>query len=265
MDVRTITDALQFTRNYWSAVENDRKILSVEKLTVLMDVFEFDDEERHELLELREAAKERGWWTRYSALFDEHLLRYFGLEQGAQAVRTYESLLHPGLLQCEAYVRAIMAADVTVRPVEIDERVHFRIRRQRLLDGDDPLRLTAVISQAALLQQIGGPDVLHQQLEHLVRVIEGHPGTIEVRIIPFTARGCGLFGASTVNLVDFASPRLPAMAWQETVTTTGFIADVSTLRDLSRTYTVALGSTLDTQGSLALIKDVVGGYGDRQE
>lgn len=246
---------LNFTRNYWSAVENDRKILTPEKLATLLTIFEFDEDEKQELMELREAAKERGWWTRYSALFGEQVFRYYGLEHGAQAIRTYENLLIPGLLQSEAYARALISADVTVRPVEVDERVQFRMRRQERLGGEEPLHLTVLLSQAALLQQIGGPDVLYEQLEHLVKLIEGHQETVEVRIVPFTATGCGLFGASTLYLIDFASPRLPPVAYQETVTAMGIIEEPTALRDMGRTYSEALLASLDKNDSLMLIKE----------
>lgn len=254
IEVKTITEQLSFTRNYWSAVENDRKILSAEKLAVLVSLFEFDEDEKRELMELRDRAKQRGWWTRYSALFNTDVFRFFGLEHGAQSIRTYESLLIPGLLQSEDYARALMAADVTVRQVEIDQRVQFRIRRQQLLTGEDPVTFCAVISEAALRQRIGGRDVLHAQLVHLARTIEAHPDTVEVRVIPFDAPGCGLFGASTLHLIDFESARLPALGWQETVTAMGIIDDETEIRDLSRTYAESIRVTLDVPESLDLIE-----------
>lgn len=254
IDVKAITERLSFTRNYWSAIEHERKIISVEKLEILLELFEFDDDEQRELLNLRETAKQRSWLSRYSALYSVELLRMFGLEQGAQAVRTYESLLVPGLLQSEEYARASMTSEInTIRQVEVDQRVEVRLRRQQLLDGDNPLHLTAVISEAVLRQQMGGPKVLHGQLLHLARMIKEHPDNLEVRVIPFAATACGIFGASTFHLFDFASPRLPAVAWQETVTAGGIIDDENQVRDLSLTYAEALGRTLSRKDTHDLI------------
>jgi transcriptional regulator with XRE-family HTH domain len=253
VDVKTITDALGFTRNYWSAIENDRKVLSAAKLADLLSILEFDDDERRELLDLREAAKQRGWWSAYSGLFSEDLMRMFGLEHGATSLHTYESLLIPGLLQTENYARALMTADPTVRPVEVDQRVHVRMQRQRRLEGDDPLSLTAIISQAALTQQIGGPAVLREQLKHLATTVQTHRASVNLHVIPFTATSCSLFGASTCYLFGFGSPRLPALAYQETVTATGIIDGEKELRDLSRAFADALAGTLSTEDSLDLI------------
>jgi len=253
VEVKHITQALGFSRNYWSAVENERKILSQESLNKLLDLLEFGMEERRQLLELREAAKEHGWWTDYSSLFDGELQRLFGLEQGADSIRGYESLLIPGLLQTADYARAIMNPDITLRQVEIEQRVAVRMRRQQRLGGEDPLHLTIIISEAALRQQIGGPAVLRHQLEHLIDMIEQHQSTLDVRVVPFTATACGLFGAATVHLIDFENPRLPTVVWQETVSTWGVIDDPLPVRDISMAYTEALKKTLSSQDSLGLV------------
>lgn len=258
VEVKTITDRLGFSRNYWSAVENKRKILATEQLQRVLDLLEYDDEERAELTVLREAARQRGWWSAYSALFSDELLRLYGLEHGAQSIRTYDNLLIPGLLQTADYARALMVADISVRPVEVDQRVAVRLRRQERLSGDDPLQLTAVISQAALLQQIGGPRVLREQLLHLAAVVAEHPDTIELRVIPFTTPACGVFGASTFYLIDFASARLPTLAWLETVTASGALDEDTQVRELHFTYAEALQHSLSTEDSLRLVNESVG-------
>ncbi|RDI33546.1 Scr1 family TA system antitoxin-like transcriptional regulator [Lentzea flaviverrucosa] len=253
VDVRTITQALGFTRNYWSAVENERKILSEENLVKLLDLLDFDPRDRQELLDLREAAKERGWWTRYGNLLDNDLQRLIGLEAGADTIRWYESLLIPGLLQTADYARAIMTPAVTTRTVEVDQRIEVRQRRQERLVGESPLRLVAVLSEAALRQEIGGPAVLRRQLEHLARSIEDNRDGLEVRVIPFTAKACGLFGSSTVQLLDFPVARLPTVMYQESVTTRAIIDDSSQVRDIKLTFLDTQDRALSAQKSLELI------------
>jgi len=253
IDVGTIAKTLGFTRNYWSAVENERKILSEESLAGVLDLFEVDEQERRELLELRSGAKQQGWWARYSSLFGPELRRLFGLEHGADSIRTYESLLVPGLLQVADYARALITPNVTVRKVEVDQRVEVRLRRQERLSGPDPLRLTAIVSEAVLRQQIGGPVVFRAQLDHLIRMIEDHPDNVEVLVIPFTTVSCGLFGAATVHVLDFANVHLPTVAWQETVSFWGVIDDVSQVRDIAVSFDEARSRALSRQDSLKLI------------
>jgi transcriptional regulator with XRE-family HTH domain len=253
IEVKTITKVLGFSRNYWSAIENERKILSEESLIRLLDLLEFDQKERQELLQLRTTAKEQGWWTRYSAVLDDELQRLFGLEYGAYGIRGYESLLIPGLLQTADYARALMTPDVNLRQVEVEQRVEVRMRRQERLVGENPLHLTALISEAALRQQIGGPAILRRQLDHLTGMIEQYPDTIDVRVIPFSAPTCGLFGAATVHLIDFQNPGLPTVIWQETVTSWGVIDDPTKVRDINGTYREALRRSLSGRDSLRMI------------
>ena len=255
VDVATITQRLGFTRNYWSAIENERRTLTEEKLAALLDLMEYGDDERAELLGLRETARQRGWWAGYSGLFDAELQRVFGLEYGAQAIRTYENLLVPGLLQTPQYARALMEADISVRPVEVDQRVAVRLKRQERLDGPDPLHLTAVISQAALLQEIGGHEVRRAQLRHLAASLRAHPDTIELRVIPFTAPACAVFGASTFHLFDYASPRLPTLAWQETVTAGRVLDDDAQVRDVLFFLTDGLRQSLDAEASVLMVEN----------
>jgi hypothetical protein len=83
------------------------------------------------------------------------------------------------------------------------------------LDGPDALRLTAVVSEAALHQQIGSPAVLHRQLEHLIEVINSHPGTIDVLIMPYTSPSGAILGGAGFQILDFPGPKVPPLAWHE--------------------------------------------------
>ncbi len=257
VDVSTITRELGFTRNYWSAVENERKILSAENLTKLADLLEFDESAQQELHELHVAAKQNGWWTRYSAVIEDDVQRLFGLEYGASSIRAYESILIPGLLQTADYARALVNPDVNVRKVEVEQIVEARLKRQERLTGETPLHLTALVSEAALRQEIGGPSVLRRQLLHVADMVERHPETIDLRVIPFTVPACGLFGSATVNLIDFESAWLPTVIWQETVTSWGVVNDPTKVRHIAGTYREGLGRALSGPASLQFIRERV--------
>lgn len=253
IEVRTITRELGFSRNYWSAIENQHKILSEESLSRILELFEFGQDERQELLQLRAVAKERGWWTSYSGVLDNELQRLLGLEYGALSIQVWESLLVPGLLQTPDYARALMTPDVNLRQVEVDQHVQVRMRRQARLDSESPLHVTALISEAVLRQEVGGRAVLRAQLEQL-RYIMKEKSNVEIRVIPFSTPSCGLFGAATVHLIDFESSRLPTAIWQETVTAGGFIDDPTKVRDIRGTYREAQQKALSEQDSLAMIQ-----------
>ncbi len=256
LSVGEITDLLGFSRNYWSAVENDRTLLSTEKLRMLADGFELDADEKDELLGLREAARQRGWWARYSALFSGEMLRYFGMEHGAESVRSYEPALIPGLLQTEEYMRALMETGALVmRLSEIDQRVEVRLhRQQRLTASNDPLRLTAILSEAALHQQIGGPGVLRRQLLAMAQTARRNADTIEVRVLPFSSPGGVILGSCTFYLLDFTSTRLPTLAWDESVTSSGIVDDENRVHNARLVHAEALRACLSREQSLDLVE-----------
>ncbi|WP_084532383.1 helix-turn-helix domain-containing protein, partial [Nocardia miyunensis] len=194
----TIAKRLHISSGYWAHIEGERNLLSEAKLKQLLPLLEFDQAETQELLDLRLAAKERGWWAQYSGLMGTELMRLYGLEHGAVSIRTFESVVIPGLLQCKSYARALIASSMAnVRAAEVDQRVAVRLRRQQRLNGDHPLHLTAVIGQTALVQQTGGPAVLREQLNHLIDAIEQHADTIDLRVIPFDSPEGNVLGGAT--------------------------------------------------------------------
>ncbi|WP_225732233.1 MULTISPECIES: Scr1 family TA system antitoxin-like transcriptional regulator [unclassified Nocardia] len=257
-----LAKALGFTTTYWSKVENEQRILQEEKFRKLLDFLEIPADEREELLELREVSTRSGWWSAYSKIFNAEHLRLCGLEYGAEEVRAYESLLIPGLLQTEEYARSLIKADqIAIPGKEVERRVSTRMRRQERVFGADPLRLVAVVSQAALEQQFGGAAVLYRQLQHLAAAIKEHPDTIDFRVIPFTSTVGPIIGGTTFYLLDFPSPRLGSLAWYETPVISQVIENPEKVFDLSQCFQHAQLQALSQAESLALIDETAGRLG----
>jgi transcriptional regulator with XRE-family HTH domain len=252
--VNDITSELGFTRNYWSAIENERKFIPESTLRNVFDILEFSEEDRERLLTLRETAKNSGWWDEYTKLFNNELRRMYGLIAGAQGIRQFETLLIPGILQTADYARAVINSDATIREVEVEQRVEARLQMQKRLLGEAPLSMRMILSEAAIRQQIGGANTLRGQLDHLLAMMEQHQDNIEIRVIPFTATACNLFGAGTLLLLDFHNPRLPTVAWQETVTTRNVIADATQVRDITMAFNKALERTLTYRETKKMIE-----------
>jgi transcriptional regulator with XRE-family HTH domain len=126
----------------------------------------------------------KGWWSEYRKLMPPRALDLAELEDRAVEIASYETLLIPGLLQTEQYMRALFAsARPDAAATEIDMLVRFRLARQRILGGERPPRLHAVIHEAALHMVVGGPEVMRGQLAHLIRAAVG--GNVTIQILPF--------------------------------------------------------------------------------
>ncbi|GAB2694862.1 Scr1 family TA system antitoxin-like transcriptional regulator [Nocardia thraciensis] len=244
---------------FWSRFENEKKLVKPERFLQVLEALQFPDDKREHLLKLREYAMGSGWWAAYSKVFSAQHINEFGLEYGAEEVRTYESLLIPGLLQTETYVRALIEADQIGIPArEVNRRISARMKRQERLFDDDPLRLVAVVSQAAIEQQFGGPGVLRDQLQYLARTIRENRATIDFRIVPFTSEKGPILGGCTFHVLEFTSAQLGPLAWFESPLEAKMIEDPDKVLDLSRSFEHVQGQALTPDESLALIEESAG-------
>lgn len=215
IDHRTIASRLDFSRNYWSAVENERTLLSREKLDDAIELLEFDEEAANELRELGDCARSRGWWNAYAERFDDLSLRLIGLEHGANSVRAYESMSVPGLLQTADYARSLIELDPFFSKVGVDDAVAVRVQRQARLQDDDPIELSAIVSEAAIVQRWSDERTHSEQLDHLLQMTLRD--NIQLRILTFDTPPGIIANSSTLVFFSFESRYLPAVAFQEPV------------------------------------------------
>ncbi|MCX2731203.1 DUF5753 domain-containing protein [Saccharopolyspora sp. NFXS83] len=181
------------------------------------------------------------------------------MEHGAESMQSYGNTIMNGLLQTEEHTRAVIeSAAPNIRLAETDRRVQARMIRQRRITGDDPLHLSTAISEAVLHQQIGGARCLKAQLEHVARLIESHPDTLEVRVVPFSSTGHAAVGGSSFLLSDFPSGRLPTMLWHETATSTKLTSTHLAVREHGIAPAGATSSAFSREDSLAMIKAASG-------
>ncbi|MDF6061650.1 MULTISPECIES: helix-turn-helix domain-containing protein [Streptomyces] len=96
---------------------------------------------------------------------------------------SYDPLLVPGLLQTEAYARAVFAGHCPPFSEEIlDQHTEARLGRQRLLTRDPLAELSFIIGEEALRDPVGGADVMRGQWERLLAV--GRLRNVEVQVMP---------------------------------------------------------------------------------
>ncbi len=151
----------------------------------LLDVYGVRGDRREQLLTLAEEATQRGWWEAYSDTLTEGHLAFIGLEAGATSVLQWQTNVIPGLLQTGQYAREIFSGYQEVRalpPAVIERRVQTRMIRQRLLAGDPPLVLEAIVDESVLRRQWGDSAVMHEQLHHLAAIAE--QANVTLRVLP---------------------------------------------------------------------------------
>jgi transcriptional regulator with XRE-family HTH domain len=185
-------------------IETARTRPQARTLMALLDLYEVGKEPREHLLLLSKESAQQGWLRPYHEDLPEEYTAYISFEAEAAGVRNYESLYIPGLLQTEEYARAVICGGLPMATQdEVEHRVQARMERQQVLTKSDALRLWAIVDEAALTRLVGGTEVMHAQLSHLVEAVtEPH---VTMQVIPFSKGAhAGMPGAFV--LMDFKDP-----------------------------------------------------------
>ena len=202
----TVANEMEWSISKLIRIENGSVGISVNDLKALLDLYELDDDQRDDLIELARGSRQRMWWSHYQKHLSATYLEFIGYEADASSIRHFQPLVVPGLLQTEAYARAINAGTtLTEEPQPGDEeRIQVRLERQRdIFDREHPVEYIAVIDEAVLHRQVGGADTMRAQLAHLVEM--ARRPSVSVYVVPYPAGAHpGLSGA--FSIMEFADP-----------------------------------------------------------
>lgn len=120
------------------------------------------------------------------------------LEASAREIRVWQAQLVHGLLQTEAYARAVLSIS---HQDDLDALVEARLDRQRILEREDPPVLWLVLDEAVLYREIGGREVMRKQLARLLDY--GDTDEVQIQVLPFSAGvHTGLSGSFNLFLSD---------------------------------------------------------------
>jgi transcriptional regulator with XRE-family HTH domain len=156
-----------------------------------------DGEYREALVELARMSRQRTWWTDYRDIMRAG--NFVGLEAEASSMRTWEPIILPGLLQTEAYMRALLRTGRSSdSPASIDRRVSLRLKRQDRLKAANPLTLSAIVDESVIRRVIGGEDATRDQRHHLIDTAQLPNVTLQV--VPFDAGEHSFLGGSAALL-----------------------------------------------------------------
>lgn len=186
------------------------RVPEVEKLLLTYDVT--DPGEIDAFLQLVREANKRGWWHTYRDVLPPWFGAYLSLEQAARHIRAYEAQFVPGLLQTQEYAHALLSAgNPHASAEETERRVALRMRRQEILNSDDPPLLWAVMDETVLRWPVGGRDVMRAQITHLLESMElPH---VKLQLMPFTSGPHPTTRAGAFHLLRFKTAELPDVVY----------------------------------------------------
>jgi hypothetical protein len=181
-------------------IETARVAVTARDVRDLLDLYHVQDQAyREALIELARMSRERTWWSDYRDVIRPG--NFVGLEAGASTMRTWEPIIVPGLLQTEAYIRALIRSGrPTDPPHEIERRIALRLHRQGRLTERRPLEIAAIIDESVVRRTIGGEEVMAEQLRHLIE--KAQLPNVTLQILPFGS-GEHVFLGGPVALLEF--------------------------------------------------------------
>ncbi|WP_035798722.1 helix-turn-helix domain-containing protein [Kitasatospora mediocidica] len=172
---------------------------------------------------------------------------FVDLEEAATAIRSFEVQVIPGLLQTEAYARAVFGARRQNHDV-VKEQVTARLARQHILTRDDRPELWVVLDELILRRPLGGAKVMREQLERVIAAAE-EPGTV-IQLLPFASGvHAGLAGSFSALTLDEG----PGVVYVDGFLQGQILADPADVKAAERTYDLLTAVALSPDASIDLI------------
>lgn len=182
---------------------------------------------------LRERARKgKDWFIG----FDQHEVPedfglFLGMESSASQLEGWDAQVVAGAFQTRRYAEAIIrGSDAELPDDEVTRRVDLRMARQRMIfeEGEPPL-VWRVMAATALEWEVGGKDVLHEQLLHLAALAE-RPG-IKLQVLP-TSVGAhtGVEGTFTILSAPPELEDYPGCVYVETLVEPYYYEEVTKIR-----------------------------------
>ena len=219
----------------------------------LMDMYGVRSPHREALIQLAKDARMMGWWTPYRDVFTGS---YVALEDEASAMRLYCPELVPGLLQTEAYARAVIRA---VRPgydeESVERRVTARLTRQKVLLGRaSPPDLVVVLNEAVLRRLVGDRYVMAAQLEALQAAARQR--RVVLQVLPFSAGAHASLEGGFV-LIQFPGEADPDVVYVEGIMGDLYLESIEEVKRYQSAFDRIQAVALNPQETLTLVDKTV--------
>ncbi|MFI0923250.1 helix-turn-helix domain-containing protein [Streptomyces sp. NPDC021012] len=175
-------------------------------------------------------------------------------EADAVALHYYGVQAVPGLLQTEAYARAVMRHRRPVWNEEtIEKWVADRLARQSIFDKWPPTTISFVLEEAILRRPTGGPDVLREQLRRILDIAGRR--TVHLQVMPLKwEEHPSLDGAFTL----LTPPGRREVAYTEIYGHPRLITAPEEVRVYTERYGILRSQALTPRESLELIEKMLG-------
>lgn len=229
-----VAEAQIASRTKMWKIEAGRTAVKQGDILALARLYGTEAAETEELVTLAAATRAPGFQEDYSSSVPEWVGLYADLEAGSTLLRDYNCELIHGLLQTPDYARAVTAVNSALSSEVVDQRVSFRMERQRrFFAGRRPGHLDAVLTAGALNLVVGSCSVMEAQIAHLRAISAGNE--VSVRILSATN---GLHAAmrGPFTIMDFDDPDDPSLVYLETLIGSRYVERTEQVDEFRRAF-----------------------------
>lgn len=237
-------------------VENWEGRPQLRTLITLLGFYGVAAELREHIMRLWEMAKpQRGQQATNEHLRPEYTL-YMDLEREAETVLNWEALFVPGLVQTEPYARAVIRGVLpNASADDLERRVRVRMGRQQLLTrAEDPLRLTAIMDEAALRRHVGGRQTMAAQLQHLQEMAK--QPHVSLQVIPYGTGAHPGMVCGSYAMLAYQDADAPEIVYADSMSKHRLQEQQADLGSYIETFDTLARDALSRDDSLALITAV---------
>lgn len=239
-----------------SRIETAKNAATAADVERLLDLYGIaDDDLRRDMLRLTREGAQRGWWQSYRSVLSPVYQDLISLEAEAATIRTWQVASIPGLLQTPQYAHAAIASTAMSEAIsdKVQALVEVRLARQSVLTRDQPLRLRAIIGEAALRTQLPDPTVMYDQLSRLLHFAS--LPTIDIQVLPIGAPlTVGQTGSFTI--LGFGDLAELSVVHLEQLTSALYVEDSAQVTTYADAHMALTAAALPVEQSLDLISQV---------
>jgi hypothetical protein len=135
-------------------------------------------------------------------------------------------------------------------PNRTEDMINLRMERQAILARSEPPNIVALFDEAVLHRLIGSPEIMREQLEHILRLSETHV----IQIVPARiGANAGLGGAITLA----AQPDAPEVLAAEALVEDQVTNDISIVLEAAVTFDRVRADALNRADSRDVLQEAL--------
>jgi transcriptional regulator with XRE-family HTH domain len=213
--IEEVADYLQRAMGTVSRFETGVYPIRRTEVVALLDLYGANDPKlRANLLKIADDVWQTGWWEGYANHVDGWVIDFVWLEELAVEHWLYQNTVVPGILQTEAYARALIAiANPEASSERMERWVELRIERQALLRRGSPPSLRVVLDESVLRRRVGSMRIMRAQLQALSEMAEREH--VDLRVLTYAAGGHAALSTGSFAIYRMEDP-YPEVGYVET-------------------------------------------------